>query len=738
MTLRYLGTLAALGLLFGLAACDKDKDVDPPAELVDVTRDGQGRASCGPRGSATKARSSTSRSVSRSTTARCTRRRATASSSRSTRRPAATAGAPTRSSPLAAGPGAGSGLVVVGTNDGEVVALDAAERRAGAGRCRSAARCWRHRSSPAIASSCARSTAGCARSNAADGKELWTVEEQVPRLSLRGTGPPVSAGETRALRLRHRQARCRIAGDGRDALADTGQHAARPHRARAAGRRRRARCRSLATTSTPSATRAGSPCSVSTPARSGGAATCRAIGRSRSTTTRSTSPTSDGSVLALRRRDGSAVWQQDGLHAAQAQSRRRRWTATVVGRRLRRLSALARSRDRHVRRARAARRTARSRHCSPATDGCSHSTRAASSSPTGIGGHSRAADVLPVIALVGRPNVGKSTLFNALTRTRDALVADVPGLTRDRKYGYAARWRTLRVVIDTGGLVEDAGRHRTADGRADAEGNRGSGPRAVRASTRAAVSRRRTCTSRPCCAAAASPCCSSSTRARASTSDIVTADFDRLGLGEPVSPCRRRTVPGLDALMSRALDGLATAATDAAGEPARRQDSRAIRVAVIGRPNVGKSTLINRLLGEERLITFDQPGTTRDSVFVPFERDGQHYVLIDTAGVRRRARVHDAVEKFSVVKTLQAIEQAHVVIGVLDAHDTVAEQDASLLGIVADAGSRAGRSRSTSGTASRRTSATQIRDGPRPAARFPVVCAGASSSRRGTAPASAS
>jgi GTP-binding protein len=295
--------------------------------------------------------------------------------------------------------------------------------------------------------------------------------------------------------------------------------------------------------------------------------------------------------------------------------------------------------------------------------------------------------VLPVIALVGRPNVGKSTLFNALTRTRDALVAAVPGLTRDRKYGYLQVGGRSAVVIDTGGLVADAvaiERLMAAQTlRAIDEADRvllvvdaRSGLMAADEHV-AAVLRR-----------AGKSVLLVVNKSEGLDDDLVTADFQRLGLGTGVAVSAAHGA-GLDRLVDRALDGLEARhdqALETDGHTGDTADARAIRVAVIGRPNVGKSTLINRLIGEERLVAHDEPGTTRDSVFVPFERDGQGYVLIDTAGVRRRARVHDAVEKFSVVKALQAIEQAHVVIGVLDAHDTVAEQDASLLGIAAELG----------------------------------------------------
>jgi GTP-binding protein len=287
--------------------------------------------------------------------------------------------------------------------------------------------------------------------------------------------------------------------------------------------------------------------------------------------------------------------------------------------------------------------------------------------------------VLPVLALVGRPNVGKSTLFNVLTRTRDALVADVPGLTRDRKYGYARVGERPAVVIDTGGLVEGpdgierltAAQTHKAIEEADrvllvVDGRAGPTPPDLHV---AAQLRR-----------SGKPVLLVVNKSEGLEPAAAVAEFHSLGLGEPLAVSAAHS-HGLESLMRRALDGLAAGGTQAVAA-----DDGAIRVAVIGRPNVGKSTLINRLLGEERLIAFDQPGTTRDSVYVPFERGGQAYELIDTAGVRRRARVHDAVEKYSIVKALQAIDEAQVVIGVLDAQDSVSEQDASLLGLVAAQG----------------------------------------------------
>jgi GTP-binding protein len=285
--------------------------------------------------------------------------------------------------------------------------------------------------------------------------------------------------------------------------------------------------------------------------------------------------------------------------------------------------------------------------------------------------------VLPVVALVGRPNVGKSTIFNCLTRTRDALVADLPGLTRDRKYGYARVGPRPCVVIDTGGLVEVS--HGVE--RLMAEQTL----KAVEEADRVllVVDAREGCVPADLHIAdllrrGGKTVIVVANKSESLDPEIAGVDFHRLGFGAPVAVSAAHG-QGIEDLLERALDGLAP---DPEPSDDASPDGDEIRVAVVGRPNVGKSTLINRLLGEERLVTFDQPGTTRDAVFVPFERDGQRYTLIDTAGVRRRARVSDAVEKFSIVKALQAIDEAHVVIGVLDAHDTIAEQDASLLGLI--------------------------------------------------------
>ena len=288
--------------------------------------------------------------------------------------------------------------------------------------------------------------------------------------------------------------------------------------------------------------------------------------------------------------------------------------------------------------------------------------------------------MLPVLALVGRPNVGKSTLFNVLTRTRDALVADIPGLTRDRKYGYARVGDQSCVVIDTGGLVE------SVDGVESLMAEQTL--KAVDEADRVLliVDAREGCTPPDQHVAellrrSGKPVTVVANKSEDLEDEIATADFFQLGFGAAV-PVSAAHSSGIGDLVSQVLANW----TPETGAEFAQEGPDEIRVAVIGRPNVGKSTLINRLLGEERLVAFDQPGTTRDSVYVPFERDGKRYVLIDTAGVRRRARVTEAVEKFSAIKALQAIERANVVIAVLDAKETVADQDANLFGVAAERG----------------------------------------------------
>jgi len=287
--------------------------------------------------------------------------------------------------------------------------------------------------------------------------------------------------------------------------------------------------------------------------------------------------------------------------------------------------------------------------------------------------------VLPVVAIVGRPNVGKSTLFNALTRTRDALVADLPGVTRDRRYGVSRVGDQPCVLVDTGGLVGAA------------EGIDYLTARQVHQAMDEAslvlfmVSARDGLT-------AADLEVAEVLRSKdrevllvvnkidGTDPDVSTAEFAALGMGQavPVSAEHRQ---GLQTLMDEVAERLP--AMEEAAEPAAEQCRR---LAIIGRPNVGKSTLVNRLLGEDRVMAFDQPGTTRDAVAIPMQRDGVDYELIDTAGVRRRARVSEAIEKFSVIKALQAIEYAHVVILMLDAREGLTDQDLTLLSHVLEQG----------------------------------------------------
>ncbi|MDH4481645.1 MAG: ribosome biogenesis GTPase Der [Rhodoferax sp.] len=287
----------------------------------------------------------------------------------------------------------------------------------------------------------------------------------------------------------------------------------------------------------------------------------------------------------------------------------------------------------------------------------------------------------PVIALVGRPNVGKSTLFNRLTKTRDAIVADYAGLTRDRHYGNAKHGKHEYIVVDTGGFEPDADsgiykemakQTRQAVAEADvvlfvvdARGGVSAQDHEI------AKYLRRLGKSAVVVA----------NKAEGMTEGVHFTEFFELGLGA-VIPISAAHGQGIRPLIDRVLEPLALAM--ALAEEA--SDPSSIKLAVAGRPNVGKSTLINTWLGEERLVAFDLPGTTRDAISVPFERGGQKFELIDTAGLRRKGKVFEAIEKFSVVKTLQAIESANVVLLLIDAMQGVTDQDAHIAGYVLESG----------------------------------------------------
>ena len=332
----------------------------------------------------------------------------------------------------------------------------------------------------------------------------------------------------------------------------------------------------------------------------------------------------------------------------------------------------------------------------------------------------------PVVALVGRPNVGKSTLFNRLTRTRDALVADFPGLTRDRKYGQAHLAGHDFIVIDTGGIdgTEEGVEEKMAEQSllaieeadivlflVDARAGLTSADIGIANYLRQRQNKTTVVVAN---------------KVDGIDADSHCAEFYQLGLGE-IAQIAASQGRGIASLMEQVLTPLAekmaedaekteessVETTDASSETtefdewdedfdfsneedtalldeelAQEQtpDNQNIKIAIVGRPNVGKSTLTNRILGEDRVVVYDMPGTTRDSIYIPMERDGQNYTLIDTAGVRKRGKVHLAVEKFSVIKTLQAIQDANVVLLVIDARENISDQDLSLLGFILNAG----------------------------------------------------
>ncbi len=288
--------------------------------------------------------------------------------------------------------------------------------------------------------------------------------------------------------------------------------------------------------------------------------------------------------------------------------------------------------------------------------------------------------MLPTIVLVGRPNVGKSTLFNRLTKSRDALVADLPGLTRDRHYGRGVGASKPYLVIDTGGfepkansgiLKEMARQTLLAVDEADlviflVDGRAGLTPQEYIIADKLRKSQR--------------PILLVVNKTEGMQKAVVSADFYALGLGDPLSISSAHG-EGVKDLVELALEDFPEPETDET-----LSKNRYPKIAIVGRPNVGKSTLVNALLGEDRMIAYDEPGTTRDSIYVELERNGKNYTIIDTAGVRKRGRVFESVEKFSVVKTMQAIEDANVAILVVDAQEGITEQDAHVAAYILDAG----------------------------------------------------
>ncbi|WP_269913718.1 ribosome biogenesis GTPase Der [Acinetobacter sp. HY1485] len=285
----------------------------------------------------------------------------------------------------------------------------------------------------------------------------------------------------------------------------------------------------------------------------------------------------------------------------------------------------------------------------------------------------------PVIALIGRPNVGKSTLFNQITKSRDALVADFAGLTRDRKYGDAVYQNKSFIVVDTGGIGESeqgidaymAEQSQTAIHEADIIVFVVDARAGLLASDEQIARELRTLGKKVYLVA---------NKVDGVHAEAAVVEFYKLGFGEPIHVAASHG-RGVAQMLE---DVLVDVPEDEDAEELDKQTG--LRLAVIGRPNVGKSTLVNRLLGEDRVVVYDMPGTTRDSVYIPYERNERQYTLIDTAGVRRKGKVDETIEKFSIVKTLQAIKDAHVIVVVIDAREGIVEQDLHLIGYALEAG----------------------------------------------------
>lgn len=286
--------------------------------------------------------------------------------------------------------------------------------------------------------------------------------------------------------------------------------------------------------------------------------------------------------------------------------------------------------------------------------------------------------MLHAIAIVGRPNVGKSTLFNCLTQSRSALVSDFPGMTRDRQYGEGEIHGHRFIVIDTGGITDQEGELDTLMGQQSWQAVNEADKIIFLVDVRAGLTPDDMDIAKKL-RASKKHVYLTVNKAEGFDPDIAATEFHQLGFGSP-HPISAAHHMGITELVDAIFKDIPLE------ESSLEDEDPGIKLAIVGRPNVGKSTLTNRMLGEERVIVFDQPGTTRDSIFIPMERFDKHYTLIDTAGIRRRGKVFEATEKFSVVKTLQAIEAANVVLFIMDAREGVTEQDLHLLGFVLDNG----------------------------------------------------